>query len=169
MKKDFEPQHKLDQWILSELYQLIQTVTENMDVYNLTKATRPMMDFVDNLSNWYIRRSRRRFWKSENDGDKFEAYQVLYTVLVEFSKLLAPFMPYLADEMYRNLTGEDPGFMDLRWPAGTVLGCLAYNYDGRIFVSDEGRMVDHQGDPIFQVGTVNDQWHDVIDHPTTFG
>lgn len=105
--KDFEPQHKLDQWILSELHQLIQTVTENMDLYNLTKATRPMMDFVDNLSNWYIRRSRRRFWKSENDGDKSDAYQTLHTVLVEFSKLLAPFMPFLADEMYKNLTGEE--------------------------------------------------------------
>ncbi|MCL4405706.1 MAG: isoleucine--tRNA ligase [Firmicutes bacterium] len=106
-RKDFEPRHKLDQWILSELHQLIRTVTEQMDDFNLTRATRPMMDFVDNLSNWYIRRSRRRFWKSENDTDKFEAYQTLYTVLVEFSRLLAPFMPYLADEMYRNLTGEE--------------------------------------------------------------
>jgi len=106
-KKNVDPQHKLDQWILSELHELIQEVTENMDEYNLTKATRPMLDFVDNLSNWYIRRSRRRFWKSENDGDKFEAYQTLYTVLVEFSKLLAPFMPFLADEIYKNLTGEE--------------------------------------------------------------
>ncbi|MDE2491691.1 MAG: His-Xaa-Ser system radical SAM maturase HxsB [Elusimicrobia bacterium] len=62
--------------------------------------------------------------------------------------------------------GQDTGFMDLRWPAGAVLGCLAYNYDGRIFVSDEGRMVDHQGDPTFQVGRVTDSWQDVIDHPT---
>jgi isoleucyl-tRNA synthetase len=103
--KDFSPKHKLDQWILSELHQLIQTVTDNMDDYNLTRSTRPMMDFVDNLSNWYIRRSRRRFWKSENDTDKSDAYQTLHTVLVEFSKLLAPFMPFLADEIYRNLTG----------------------------------------------------------------
>lgn len=64
--------------------------------------------------------------------------------------------------------GEDPGFMDLRSPAGAVLGCLAYNYNGEIFVSDEGRMVDHQGDPIFRVGDVaKDSWRDVIDHPTT--
>ncbi len=62
--------------------------------------------------------------------------------------------------------GEDPGFMDLRWPAGAVLGCLAYNSDGRVFVSDEGRMVDHQGDPIFCVGKVTDSWEDVLDHPT---
>ncbi len=106
MVKGFEPSHKLDQWILSELHQLIQTVTKEMDEYNLPKATRPLMDFVDALSNWYIRRSRRRFWKSENDGDKQEAYQTLYLVLTEFSKLLAPFMPYLADEIYQNLTGE---------------------------------------------------------------
>jgi His-Xaa-Ser system radical SAM maturase HxsB len=62
--------------------------------------------------------------------------------------------------------GEDPGFMDLRSPAGAVLGCLAYNYDGRIFVSDEGRMVDHQGDPMFNVGKVTDTWIDVLGHPT---
>ncbi|MBI5629745.1 MAG: His-Xaa-Ser system radical SAM maturase HxsB [Elusimicrobia bacterium] len=66
------------------------------------------------------------------------------------------------------LKGEDPGFMDLRSPAGAVLGCLAYNYNGEIFVSDEGRMVDHQGDPLFRVGdAIKDSWADVIDHPTT--
>jgi isoleucyl-tRNA synthetase len=102
-----KPSHKLDLWILSELNQLVQTVTDEMDDYNLTKATRPCLEFVDNLSNWYVRRSRRRFWKSENDTDKFEAYQTLYTVLVEFSKVIAPFMPFLADEIYKNLTGEE--------------------------------------------------------------
>ncbi|MBT5516284.1 isoleucine--tRNA ligase, partial [Candidatus Peregrinibacteria bacterium] len=102
-----KPQHKLDQWILSRLNALVAEVTENMDEYNLTKATRPIVSFVDELSNWYIRRSRRRFWKSENDGDKMEAYQTLYTVLTTLSKLLAPFMPFLADEIYTNLTKED--------------------------------------------------------------
>lgn len=68
----------------------------------------------------------------------------------------------------KMVKGEDPGFMDLRSPAGAVLGCLAYNYNGEIFVSDEGRMVDHQGDPIFRVGDVaKSSWGDVIDHPTT--
>lgn len=104
---EFVPAHKLDQWILSRLNGLIQEVTDNMEAYNLTKATRPMLDFVDDLSNWYVRRSRRRFWKSENDGDKEEAYQTLYTVLVKFSQILAPFMPFISDEIYRNLTGED--------------------------------------------------------------
>lgn len=114
-KKGFSPQHKLDQWILSELNQLIVTVTTEMDAYNLMKSTRPMLDFIDNLSNWYIRRSRRRFWKSENDGDKFEAYQTLYLVLVEFSKLLAPFMPFLADEIFMNLTGKESVHLE-NWP-----------------------------------------------------
>ncbi|MFC1655374.1 isoleucine--tRNA ligase [Patescibacteria group bacterium] len=101
---DFEPKHKLDQWIISELHQLTEESTKELDAYNLTKGTRPMIEFVDNLSNWYIRRSRRRFWKSENDDDKNEAYQTLYVVLKEFSKLIAPFMPFVADEMYRNLS-----------------------------------------------------------------
>lgn len=113
------PAHKLDQWILSRLNGLIQEVTTQMDDYNLTKATRPMVDFVDELSNWYLRRSRRRFWKSENDGDKAEAYQTLYTVLVRFSQLLAPFMPFLADEIHRNLTGEDSVHLS-DWPVADV-------------------------------------------------
>ncbi|MGL5831197.1 MAG: isoleucine--tRNA ligase [Candidatus Altimarinota bacterium] len=105
--KDFAPKNALDKWILSELNTLIKTVDQEMEAYNLMKATRPMIDFVDNLSNWYIRRSRRRFWKSENDGDKNEAYQTLYTVLTIFSKLLAPYMPYLSEEIYQNLTGAE--------------------------------------------------------------
>jgi isoleucyl-tRNA synthetase len=111
----FLPSNKLDKWILSELNMLIKEVTENMDAYSLPKATRPMMDFVENLSNWYVRRSRRRFWKSENDGDKNEAYQTLYIVLVELSKILAPFMPYLADEIYQNLTGDESVHL-VDWP-----------------------------------------------------
>lgn len=107
MVSDFEPKNKLDQWLLSELQELIQTVSEEMDNYNLNKASRPLQEFVDSLSNWYIRRSRRRFWKSENDTDKDEAYQTLYTVLTELCKLMAPFMPFLADAMYKNLTAEE--------------------------------------------------------------
>ncbi len=103
----FSPKNKLDKWILSELYALIGEVSENMDQYNLTKACRPMLDFVDNLSNWYVRRSRRRFWKSGNDTEKQEAYQTLFMVLRDFSKILAPFMPFMADEIYQNLTGKE--------------------------------------------------------------
>jgi isoleucyl-tRNA synthetase len=111
----FLPQNELDKWILSELNFLIKTVTEEMDDYNLVKSTRPMQDFLDNLSNWYVRRSRRRFWKSENDGDKNQAYQTLYIVLVQFSKILAPFMPYISDEIYRNLTGKESVHLE-EWP-----------------------------------------------------
>ncbi|MBI4975778.1 isoleucine--tRNA ligase [Candidatus Peregrinibacteria bacterium] len=111
----FNPQHKLDKWILSELNSLIKEVTEQMDDYNLTKASRPMLTFLDNLSNWYVRRSRRRFWKSENDNDKKQAYQTLHIVLVEFCKILAPFMPYISDEIYQNLTGEKSVHL-VDWP-----------------------------------------------------
>ncbi len=103
----FLPSHKLDKWILSELNVLIRDVTEQMGLYNLPKALRPMMDFIENLSNWYVRRSRRRFWKSENDKDKNQAYQTLYIVLLQFSKILAPIMPFISDEIYKNLSGEE--------------------------------------------------------------
>ncbi|MFA6305239.1 MAG: isoleucine--tRNA ligase [Candidatus Gracilibacteria bacterium] len=104
--EEFSPDNKLDKWALSELNALIKTVTEQMDDYNMTRATRPILDFLENLSNWYVRRSRRRFWKSENDGDKKQAYQTLFTVLVQLCKVMAPFMPFIADEIYKNLTGE---------------------------------------------------------------
>ena len=97
----------LDRWIISKLHKLIKTVDENMQTYDLPNATKPMMDFIDNLSNWYIRRSRKRFWKSENDGDKNESYQTLYYVLVELSKVMAPFTPFIAEEIYKNLTGKE--------------------------------------------------------------
>ena len=112
----FKPKHKLDQWILSELNQLIEQCTKELDNYNLTRGTRPMMEFVDNLSNWYVRRSRRRFWKSENDGDKKDAYQTLYIVIKEFSKILAPFTPFLADEIYRNLGQSEESVHLCDWP-----------------------------------------------------
>ncbi len=102
-----KPQNELDKWILSELQQVIKEVTANFEKYNLMMASRPMLQFVDNLSNWYVRRSRRRFWKSENDSDKDQAYQTLYIVLRDLSKLIAPFMPFLAEEIYTNVTGEE--------------------------------------------------------------
>ncbi|MDO9231035.1 MAG: isoleucine--tRNA ligase [bacterium] len=95
----------LDRWIISELNMLMQDVNENMERYELTRAARCFPKFIDNLSNWYIRRSRKRFWKSENDGDKNEAYATLHYVLVTLSKLMAPFTPFIAEEIYRNLSG----------------------------------------------------------------
>ena len=93
----------LDRWMLSELNQLVKEVTADLDSYNITDAGRAIERYVDYLSNWYVRRSRRRFWKSESDTDKLAAYQTLYKCLTTLSKLLAPFVPFLADEMYRNL------------------------------------------------------------------
>lgn len=98
-----KPKNLLDKWILSELNSLIAEITIAFDDYNLMKASRPLLNFADNLSNWYVRRSRRRFWKSGNDSDKSEAYATLYNVLLTLSKLIAPITPYLADEIYRNL------------------------------------------------------------------
>jgi isoleucyl-tRNA synthetase len=94
---------ELDLWILSELNQLITDVDSSLESYNPTGAARKIEEFVDMLSNWYVRRSRRRFWKSESDTDKLSAYNTLYHCLVTVSKLIAPFMPYLAEEMYQNL------------------------------------------------------------------
>ncbi len=97
---------ELDRWVLSELNQLIADVTDAFDSYDATGAGRKIETFVDDLSNWYIRRSRRRFWKSENDDDKASAYATLYQCLTTVSKLLGPMMPFLAEEMYRNLTAS---------------------------------------------------------------
>lgn len=99
---------EIDRWIISELNQTIKKVNELMDGYNVTESGRALQNFVDTLSNWYVRRSRRRFWKSEEDEDKISAYKTLYECLVNISKLCAPFIPFLSEEIYRNLTGS-PG------------------------------------------------------------
>jgi isoleucyl-tRNA synthetase len=93
----------LDHWLRSTLHALVRDVTTAMENYDVLGATRPIEAFVDQLSNWYLRRSRRRFWKSESDGDKQAAYATLYEALVTVSKLLAPSMPFLAEELYQNL------------------------------------------------------------------
>jgi len=93
----------LDKWLLSELNALVRDVTDAYERYDPTGATRPLEKFVEVLSTWYLRRSRRRFWKSESDTDKQAAYTTLYTALVTLSKLIAPAMPFLADELYQNL------------------------------------------------------------------
>ncbi|MFC1962098.1 isoleucine--tRNA ligase [Chloroflexota bacterium] len=104
-KKDvrLSPEAELDRWILSELNQLIQEVDTGLANYNPTEAGRRIESFVDYLSNWYVRRSRRRFWKSENDTDKQSAYDTLYYCLATLCKLMAPFTPFVAEEIYRNL------------------------------------------------------------------
>ncbi len=103
----FQISNLLDRWIISELNVLIKEVNLAMGKYEINHACRLFPKFIDNLSNWYIRRSRKRFWKSEDDDDKNSAYQTLHYVLVELSKLLAPFAPFISEEIYKNLTGND--------------------------------------------------------------
>lgn len=95
---------EIDRWILSSLNSLIAKYTEHMDHYDLTKAARAVSDFtLDNLSNWYVRRNRRRFWKSEKGKDKTAAYQTLFECLETLTRLMAPIAPFLAEELYTNL------------------------------------------------------------------
>lgn len=107
-----KPQTVIDCWILSELHVLIREMNNLMDSYEIAKAARLLPPFIDKLSNWYIRRSRKRFWKSENDEDKSEAYQTLYEILSKLNRIAAPFLPFLTEEMYQNInivaTGQCP-------------------------------------------------------------
>ena len=107
--RTFEASNVLDRWIVSSMETLIADVTAAMDAYDLQRSVRPFVKFVEDLTNWYIRRSRRRFWKSTNDGDKLCAYRTLRYVLVQLAKVAAPFTPFIAEEIYRNLKGaNDP-------------------------------------------------------------
>jgi len=99
--------HPLDRWILSALDRLAQEVVAAMDDYDLQGAVRPFVRFIDELTNWYIRRSRRRFWKSADDADKRAAYATLYEALLTFSKIAAPFVPFVSEAIYRNLRSDD--------------------------------------------------------------
>jgi isoleucyl-tRNA synthetase len=94
---------ELDRWILARMQEVIQQVTVALDEYDAPTAIRTVEPFIDDLSNWYLRRSRRRFWKSEDDSDKRAAYATLYQVLVTLTKILAPFVPFLTEAMYQNL------------------------------------------------------------------
>jgi isoleucyl-tRNA synthetase len=96
----------LDRWVLAELHTLVRDVTEALENYDVTAATRPVQAFVDQLSNWYVRLSRRRFWKGETDDEKLGAYATLYECLVTVAKLIAPAMPFLSEALYRNLVAS---------------------------------------------------------------
>jgi isoleucyl-tRNA synthetase len=93
----------LDRWVLSDLDRVTGEVVAAMDAYDLQQAVRPLVQFIDDLTNWYIRRSRRRFWKSTDDADKAAAYATLHTVLLRLCRLAAPFVPFISEEIYRNL------------------------------------------------------------------
>jgi isoleucyl-tRNA synthetase len=94
----------LDRWLIARLNETIQEATKQSDAYQIARAVRPLRDLVDDLSNWYVRRSRRRFWKSEDDVDKHKAYVTLHYVLARMCQLLAPWSPFLSDMMWRELT-----------------------------------------------------------------
>lgn len=104
----YEARPELDRWIISKYNRLIREVTEDMDRYDHMKSVRKIQEFVtEDLSNWYIRRARRRFWGEEMNDDKKSVYATTYEVLVGVSQLAAPFAPFISDEMYQNLTGEE--------------------------------------------------------------
>jgi len=105
----------LDRWIISRVHQLNESVDEHMQRYDIPNALKPVLPFIDDASNWYVRRSRKRYWKSDRDTDKQDAYRTLHYVLVQLSMILAPFVPFLAEELYRNLTGGESVHL-LDWP-----------------------------------------------------
>ncbi|MCL2451905.1 isoleucine--tRNA ligase [Candidatus Saccharibacteria bacterium] len=110
----------LDIWIVSRYRQLRDHITRHMDEYNIPDAMSAILPFVDDLSNWFVRRSRRRFWKSEDDADKTQAYQTLHYALRHLSYVLAPFTPFLAEELCQKLTGDESVHL-LNWPkAGEI-------------------------------------------------
>ena len=110
---DWKPENELDRWVLSELNTLIAQVDSYMDGYEPTNAGRRIQEFIDQLSNWYVRRSRRRFWRNEGDADKLSGYITLHTCLVTVAKLMAPLAPFVAEEMYLNLVcSVDPSAPD---------------------------------------------------------
>ncbi|MCI7606795.1 MAG: DUF5915 domain-containing protein, partial [Spirochaetales bacterium] len=99
----------LDKWIISDLEKLVKKATEGFDSYQIQDATQALLSFIDDLNNWYIRRSRRRFWRSENDSDKKEAYDTLYRVLMTVVKVACPMIPFITEAIYQNLkTDNDP-------------------------------------------------------------
>ena len=109
----WKPENELDRWVLSELNTLISQVEGYMDGYGPTNAGRRIQEFIDQLSNWYVRRSRRRFWRNEGDADKLSGYITLHTCLVTVTKLMAPLAPFVAEEMYQNLVcSVDPSAPD---------------------------------------------------------
>ena len=118
----------LDIWLVSRVHQVRNQITEGMEAYNIPAALSSVLEFIDDMSNWFVRRSRRRFWKSEDDRDKLEAYSTLYYVLIYLAKILAPFTPFLAEELYQKMTGA--GVMNseipesvhlLDWPEAGVI------------------------------------------------
>lgn len=108
--------HPLDQWIVSRVHELTADIDINMSRYDIPLALKGVLPFIDDASNWYIRRSRKRFWKSDNDEDKAMAYRTLHYVLVRLATVMAPFTPFLSEELFRSLTGKESVHLE-NWPA----------------------------------------------------
>jgi isoleucyl-tRNA synthetase len=113
---EFEDANPLDEWIISRIHQLNKEVDTHMQGYDLPNAVKPLIPFIDDASNWFVRRSRRRFWKSDSDTDKRSAYRTLHYVLVQLSLVMAPFTPFMSEELYRLLTGGESVHL-CDWPA----------------------------------------------------
>jgi len=110
---DYDKRPEIDRWILSRFNNLLKMYNENMDKFEVTKVVRAISDFViEDLSNWYIRRNRRRFWNTEVDDDKKAVYNTTYEILLGISKIIAPITPFVAEEMYRNLTDKKSVHLD---------------------------------------------------------
>lgn len=99
----YDTLNMMDKWVLSKLHTLVKSVDEDLENYRIFEAARDMQDFIDEVSNWYVRRSRERFWQSDMPQDKINAYKTLHTVLVTLAKLAAPFTPFMAEQIYQNL------------------------------------------------------------------
>ena len=119
----------LDRWLLMRLSQLNQVMTDSLTNYNLPAATKPLIEFIDDLSNWYVRRNRRRFWKTDNNQAKEDAYRTLHFVLLQLAHLMAPLCPFLAEEIYLQLDGRHPSIHLADWPTFT------YGDDQRLLAS----------------------------------
>ena len=105
---NYDERPEIDRWIISKYNSLIKNCTADMDIFELTKVVRAIQDFViEDLSNWYIRRCRRRFWSTELDDDKKAVYNTTYEILIGICKMIAPFVPFTSEELYQNLTGEE--------------------------------------------------------------
>ena len=128
----------LDVWIVSRVHQLGQHIDQYMQAYDIPNATKPILKFLDDASNWYVRRSRKRFWKTDSDNDKNNAYRTLHYVLVQLSIIMAPFTPFLSEELYQNLVGGESVHL-LDWPLpGNVNELVVNNMSWARDVINEG-------------------------------
>ena len=121
----------LDIWIISRLHQVKARIIEGMAEYNIPKALDGVLPFIDDLSNWFVRRSRRRFSKNDDTEDKNEAFWTLYTVLIKTAQVLAPFIPFLSEELYQKMTGSEKSVHLLDYPQNTEVDAEVLNQMSR--------------------------------------